>query len=44
MADSHPFIRELIGSGDEALNEAAAELLESVEADEDVEAFTEALS
>ena len=44
VADSHPFIRELIGSGDEALNEAAAELLESVEADEDVEAFTEALS
>ncbi|SMG25534.1 protein of unknown function [Corynebacterium pollutisoli] len=44
VADSHPFIRELIGSGDEALNEAAAELLESVEADEDVDAFTEALS
>lgn len=44
VADSYPFIRELTGSGDEALNEAAAELLESVEADEDVEAFTEALS
>lgn len=44
VADSYPFIRALIGSGDEALNVAAAELLETVEEDEDVEAFTEALA
>lgn len=44
VADSYPYIRALIGSGDEALNAAAAELLESVGEDEDVEAFTEALS
>lgn len=44
VADSYPFIRELIGSGDEILNEAAAELLETVEEDEDVEAFVEAVS
>lgn len=44
VADTYPFIRELIGTGDEALNEAAAELLESVEGDEDMDAFTEALS
>lgn len=44
VADSHPFIRRLIGSGPEGLNEAAAELLESVETDEDLEPFLEALS
>jgi hypothetical protein len=44
VADTYPYIRELIGSGDEILNEAAAELLESVGEDEDVEAFIEAVS
>ncbi len=44
VADAYPFIRELIGTGDESLREAAAELLESVEDDRDIEAFTEALS
>ena len=44
VADTYPYIRELIGTGDESLHEAAAELLESVEDDEDVEVFTEALS
>lgn len=44
VADSYPFIRALTGSGDEALNAAASELLETVEEDEDVEAFTEALA
>lgn len=44
VADSYPFIRALIGSGDEALHESAAELLETVQDEEDVEAFTEALS
>ncbi len=44
VADTYPYIRELIGTGDESLHEAAAELLESVENDEDVEVFTEALS
>ncbi|QGU03917.1 DUF4259 domain-containing protein [Corynebacterium comes] len=44
VADSYPFIRELIGSGDEVLNEAATEVLESVQEDDDVDAFTEALS
>lgn len=44
VADTYPYIRELIGSGDEALNEAAAGVLETVEDDEDVDAFTEALS
>ncbi|RNE48752.1 DUF4259 domain-containing protein [Corynebacterium alimapuense] len=44
VADEHPFIRELIGSGDEDLNATAAELLESVEEHEDVEVFSEALA
>ncbi len=44
VADSYPYIRALIGSGDETLNEAAVELLETVEEDQDVDAFTEALS
>lgn len=44
VAENYPFIRELIGSGDEALSEAAAELLESEETDEDVDQFIEALS
>lgn len=40
----YPFIRSLAGSGDEELNEKAAELLESVEDEVDLEPFTEALS
>ncbi|GAB2500169.1 hypothetical protein CATRI_02965 [Corynebacterium atrinae] len=44
VADSYPFIRRLIGAGDEALNESAAELLETVDSDDDIDAFTEALS
>ncbi|WIM71513.1 DUF4259 domain-containing protein [Corynebacterium suedekumii] len=44
VADSYPYVRELIGEGDEELNAAAAGVLETVEDDEDVDAFTEALS
>lgn len=44
VADAHPFIRQLIGQGPEDLNEAAAELLETVETDADLEPFLEALA
>lgn len=44
VAEAHPFIRELLGQGTEELNEAAAEVLESVETDEDLEPFLEALA
>lgn len=44
VVESYPFIRGLVGSGDEALNEKAAGLLEEVEEDYDLEAFIEALS
>ncbi|MDO5032110.1 DUF4259 domain-containing protein [Corynebacterium sp.] len=41
---SYPFIRDLTGSGSEALTENALELLEAVEEDYDLEPFIEALS
>lgn len=47
IAESYPFIRELAGEGDEELNSAALELLESVEDDDDfgdLDQFIEALS
>lgn len=44
VVSSYPFIRGLAGSGDEALNEHALEILEAVEEDYDLEAFIEALS
>lgn len=44
VAENYPFIRGLAGSGDEQLNEAAAELLENADTDEDLEQFIEALS
>lgn len=44
VAESYPFIRALVGSGDEELNAAAAELLESTETDADLDQFTEALT
>ena len=42
--EDYPFIRDLAGSGDEDLNEKAAELLEGVEGDFDLDPFLEALS
>ncbi|KQB84139.1 DUF4259 domain-containing protein [Corynebacterium oculi] len=44
VADAHPFLRDLIGSGDEELREAAADLLENAEVEEDLEVYVEALS
>lgn len=44
VAETYPFIRGLVGSGDEELNEAAAELLENADTDEDLDQFIEALS
>lgn len=44
VVDAYPYIRELGGSGDEVLNAAAAEVLESVQDEADVEPFTEALA
>lgn len=44
VVSSYPFIRGLAGSGDEELEEKAAELLEGVEAEYDLEVFIEALS
>lgn len=44
VAAQYPFIRELVGEGDEELNATAAELLESEETDEDIDQFIEALS
>lgn len=44
VAEDYPFIRGLVGSGDEELNEAASELLENADTDEDLEQFIEALS
>ncbi|WP_165243021.1 DUF4259 domain-containing protein [Corynebacterium lizhenjunii] len=41
---AYPFIRDLAGSGDEELNEQAAEILQRVEDDHDVDAYIEALS
>ena len=44
VADAHPFLRDLIGSGDEELREAAADLLENADVEEDLEVYVEALS
>ncbi|MCF1765652.1 DUF4259 domain-containing protein [Corynebacterium argentoratense] len=44
VVEEYPFIRQLIGHGDEALNEAALELLENVDMDVDIETYIEALS
>lgn len=44
IIESYPFIRGLVGSDDEALNEKALGLLEDVEEEYDLEAFIEALS
>lgn len=41
---SYPYIRELAGVGDEALNEKAAELLEDADTEIDLEPFLEALA
>ncbi|PFG27097.1 Uncharacterised protein [Corynebacterium renale] len=43
-AEEYPFIREMIGTGSEALHEAALEILEDVDEQYDVEVFIEALS
>ncbi|MEJ4099675.1 DUF4259 domain-containing protein [Corynebacterium mastitidis] len=43
-ADAHPFLRDLIGSGDEELREAASALLEEADTQEDLEVYLEALS
>lgn len=42
--EEYPFIRDLSGSGDEELNEKAAELLEEVDEDYDLDSFLEALA
>lgn len=44
VAESYPYIRALVGSSDEELNAAAAELLEGVDTDADLDQFTEALT
>ncbi|HZK32067.1 MAG TPA: hypothetical protein VFC72_04055 [Corynebacterium sp.] len=44
VAENYPFIRELIGSGTDSLNEAAGELLETEETDADIDQFIEALA
>lgn len=44
VAEAYPFIRGLVGSGDEELNAAAAELLESADTEADLDQFTEALT
>ncbi|MDO5077245.1 DUF4259 domain-containing protein [Corynebacterium sp.] len=44
VVDEYPFIRELAGSGSEELNVSAAEVLERVEADEDLDVYLEALN
>ncbi|KQB87544.1 DUF4259 domain-containing protein [Corynebacterium lowii] len=44
VADAHPFLRELIGAGDEELREVAGELLENADTQEDLEVYLEALS
>lgn len=44
VVSNYPFIRGLAGSGDEELDEKAAELLEGVDAEYDLEVFIEALS
>lgn len=44
IVEDYPFIRELIGEGDEDLNEKATEVLESVDTEEDLEAYLEALA
>ncbi|MFI5505086.1 DUF4259 domain-containing protein [Corynebacterium kutscheri] len=44
IVENYPFIRELIGEGDEELREKAAELLENAEIEEDLDAYLEALS
>lgn len=44
VAESHPYIRELAGSGDEELGAAALELLENADTEYDLEQFIEALS
>lgn len=44
VADTYPFLRELIGSGSEKLNEVAGELLENADTEEDLEVYLEALA
>lgn len=44
VADSYPFLRELIGSGSEKLNEVASGLLENADTEADLEVYLEALS
>lgn len=40
----YPFIRDLIGAGDEEIREKAGALLESVETEEDLEPYLDALA
>lgn len=44
VADTHPFLRGLIGSGTEQLAEVASELLEEADTEEDLEVYLEALA
>lgn len=44
VVENYPFIRNLIGSGDEALNEAATTVLEHADTDDDLDVYLEALS
>lgn len=43
-AETYPYIRELTGSGDAVLSEAALELLEGEDTEHDIDQFIEALS
>ena len=44
IVSAYPFVRELVGSSDEQLTEAAAELLGELDVDFDLDPFLEALS
>ncbi|GAB3941926.1 DUF4259 domain-containing protein [Corynebacterium tapiri] len=44
IVDTHPFIRDLIGSADAELCEAAAQVLETAETETDIDQFIEAVS
>ncbi|MCS4489487.1 hypothetical protein N7326_02715 [Corynebacterium sp. ES2794-CONJ1] len=44
VVEHYPFIRELIGHGDEELRESASSILELAETDLDLDVYTEALT
>ncbi|GAA1472391.1 hypothetical protein P4N68_04065 [Corynebacterium felinum] len=44
IIENYPFIRDMIGTGEEELREKASELLESADTELDLEVYIEALS